>query len=93
MYRELQQTNRYLKELNKLLKRDSKQFDMEKLRIVIEMLQNGETIPAKYSKHPLQGELNGYMDIHITPDWVLIYKTDEEYVYLHRTGTHSDIYG
>jgi mRNA interferase YafQ len=93
MIKNLQQTNRYLKELNKLLRRGNEQFDMEKLRAVIEMLQNGTPIPVKYSNHPLHGELKGYFDLHITPDWVLIYKTDSENVYLYRTGTHSDIYG
>jgi mRNA interferase YafQ len=88
----LKQSNRYLKELSKILKRDTKQFDMDKLRTVIELLQKGAVLPAKYNNHPLHGTLKGFMGLHITPDWVLVYRTDNEYVYLQRIGTHSDIY-
>jgi mRNA interferase YafQ len=93
MTKKLQQTNRYLKELGKLLKRDSKQFDMVKLEEVIKMLREGSPIPPRYFVHPLHGNLKDYMGLHITPDWVLVYRTDKENLYLFRTGTHSDIYG
>lgn len=31
---------------------------------------------------------------HITPDWLLIYEIDHDilYLYLTRTGTHSDLF-
>ncbi|WP_414628476.1 type II toxin-antitoxin system mRNA interferase toxin, RelE/StbE family [Tetragenococcus muriaticus] len=32
------------------------------------------------------------MECHIQPDWLLIYEIDEEYLYLLRTGTHSDLF-
>ncbi|NQT57244.1 MAG: type II toxin-antitoxin system YafQ family toxin [Desulfobacteraceae bacterium] len=39
----------------------------------------------------LQGRYSGYMECHIEPDWLLIWKADREAVYLTRTGTHSDL--
>ncbi|MDR0947425.1 MAG: type II toxin-antitoxin system YafQ family toxin [Ruminococcus sp.] len=93
MIKMLQPTHRYLKDLNKLLKRDSKQYDMDKLRIVTDMLKSGEPIPPKYENHPLRGQLSGFWGLHITPDWVLVYGVDDKNVYLQRMGTHSDIYG
>jgi mRNA interferase YafQ len=29
---------------------------------------------------------------HIEPDWLPIYKVDGDYLYLVRTGTHSDLF-
>ena len=43
--------------------------------------------------HPLKGKWTGYRDCHIEPDWVLIYKIDEELLFLTNTGTHSDLFG
>ena len=37
---------------------------------------------------------SGRRECHITPDWLLIYEYDEEvlYLYLTRTGSHSDLF-
>lgn len=32
-------------------------------------------------------------DIHIEPDWLLIYKADDENLWLIRTGSHADLFG
>ena len=32
-------------------------------------------------------------DLHIEPDWVLIYCVDGEVVRFERTGTHADLFG
>ena len=32
-------------------------------------------------------------DLHIEPDWVLIYCVDGEAVRFERTGTHADLFG
>jgi mRNA interferase YafQ len=93
MIKRLQPTHRYLRDLKKLMKRDSKQYDMEKLRLVTDMLCAGEPLPPKYENHPLHGQLSGFWGLHIMPDWVLVYGMDDENVYLQHTGTHSDIYG
>ncbi len=41
----------------------------------------------------LIGDYKGYRDLHIYPDWLLIYKkTPEELILiLSRTGSHSDL--
>ena len=59
-----------------------------------ERLANGETLDAKYKDHPLIGDYEDFRECHIKPDWLLIYRIDDEELelYLFRTGTHSDLF-
>ncbi len=66
--------------------------DMAKLRDVILLLLAGEPLPPRYKDHPLKGEWQNFRDCHIEPDWVLIYKIEDNNVHLVRTGTHSDLF-
>lgn len=66
--------------------------DMRKMRKVLSILASGEIIPERYKDHPLKSNWKGYRDIHIEPDWILIYKLEgNTIVLLAATGTHSDI--
>lgn len=81
----------FKKDFKKLKKRG---LDVEKLRKVIEMLANSETLPKEYKDHPLIGNYNGYRECHIQPDWLLVYKIENNALILtlFRTGTHSDLF-
>ena len=61
---------------------------------VIDLLSKGETLPAKYSNHPLKGKYKGYYDCHILPDLVLIYKIEKEKItlLLFDLETHSKLF-
>lgn len=82
-----------------LFKRDVKRAEkrgknIAALRTVLRLLITGEPIPSAYKDHPLKGNWKHYRDLHIEPDWLLIYKADEaKNVWLVRTGTHADIFG
>ena len=67
--------------------------DLQKLKAVLELLIDGEPLPAAFKDHPLRGNFAGSRDCHIEPDWVLIYTLTEEntHVRFERTGTHSDL--
>ncbi len=69
-------------------------LDMEKLKAVIEMLRRQEALAPKYRDHALKGEYAGYRECHIQPDWLLVYKVDEDMLtlVLARTGSHSDLF-
>ena len=69
-------------------------YNVRLLEEVIEILANGETLPEKYKDHSLNGDYSDCRECHITPDWLLIYKIndDELILYLTRTGTHSDLF-
>jgi mRNA interferase YafQ len=84
-------TKKFKKDLKTAEKRG---YDIELLTEVIIRLSNGEQLDEKYNDHALQGEYKGCRECHITPDWLLIYKIAKKsiYLYLTRTGTHSDLF-
>lgn len=85
--KELRFTARFKKDVN-LCKKQGK--DIEKLKKILNFLIKGEEIPAKYKDHPLKGNWSGYRDLHIEPDWVLIYKNvNNQVVLLVATGSHA----
>ncbi len=67
--------------------------DMEKLRVIIDLLLAAQPLPRELGDHPLKGDWKPRRDIHIEPDWLLIYRVDDDLVRFERTGTHSDIFG
>ena len=67
--------------------------DKGNLRAFIELLTTHSPIPNEYKDHSLKGDYKGYRDLHIEPDWLLIYKRDEKNLWLVRTGSHADIFG
>ena len=67
--------------------------DMAKLRHAIGLLVAGQPLPRELNDHPLKGEWKSSRDLHIEPDWVLIYSADDDVVRFERTGTHADLFG
>ena len=47
-----------------------------------------------YYLNSLTGNYEGFRECHITPDWLLIYRIEENnlILVLLRTGTHSDLF-
>jgi mRNA interferase YafQ len=66
--------------------------DMTKLRNLILLLAEETPLPVRYKDHPLSGEWKHHRDSHIEPDWLLLYKIDDNDFYLVRTGTHADLF-
>jgi mRNA interferase YafQ len=66
--------------------------DMAKLRHVLQLLIDNARLPPRLRDHPLRGDWKGWRDLHIEPDWLLIYKADSEAVRFERTGTHADLF-
>jgi mRNA interferase YafQ len=58
------------------------------------LIQQETDIPAKHTDHPLTGNWIGFRELHINPDWLLIYKLipKEKTVVFTRTGSHSDLF-
>ncbi len=87
--KELIRTTQFKKEFKLMLKRNKNQA---KLAEVLELLIINKSLPAKYKDHRLIGNYSGSRELHIEPDWLLIYRTTNEAVVLERTGTHSDLF-
>jgi mRNA interferase YafQ len=66
---------------------------MARLVAIVDALRNRRPLDARQRDHVLEGEWRRYRECHVEPDWLLIYRLDEETVYLARTGTHSDLFG
>lgn len=58
-------------------------------------LSMGEVLPDKNKDHALTGNWVGHRECHILPDWLLVYRLEEDVLVLTltRTGTHSDLLG
>ena len=54
----------------------------------------GEELSEKYKDHGLTGNWLGYRECHIQPDWLLIYRMDQDVLVLilARTGSHSHLF-
>ena len=60
---------------------------------VILLLADGQPLPEKNRDHALSGNWFGHRECHIAPDWLLIYRLENDLLILTltRTGTHSDL--
>ncbi len=85
-------TTQFKKDFKLAMRRSMK---IELLEEVIAMLAMGETLPDKHKDHALTGNWVGHRECHILPDWLLIYRIEDEVLVLTlaRTGTHSDLFG
>lgn len=80
---------RFKKDLKKY---GHKQAVIDAFDEVVDLLRRGQKLPEKYRDHPLSGNYNGYRECHIKPDVLLIYRTDEERLYLARIGSHAELF-
>ena len=81
--------------LKKDLKRSKNRGkDLNKLYSIITKLQNQTLLDPSHKDHPLTGNYEGFRELHIEPDWLLIYaiKDDILVLSLTRTGSHSDLF-
>lgn len=92
MNRDIIWTTQFKKDYKLALKRH---LNIELLDDIIRTLSRGETLPEKCKDHPLSGDWIGHRECHIQPDWLLIYRVENDILVLTlaRTGTHSDLFG
>jgi mRNA interferase YafQ len=84
-------SNQFKKDL-KLAKRRGLQLEL--LQTVVNTLASGQSLEAKYHDHSLTGNYRSFRECHIEPDWLLVYRIedDELELFLFRTGTHTDLF-
>jgi len=70
-------------------------LDIKLLEDVITILAMGRKLPADNRDHEFTGSWKGHRECHIRPDWLLIYRIEDNVLVLtlSRTGTHSDLFG
>ncbi len=85
-------TTQFKKDYKLAMKRGLK---IDLLEDIIAALAMGESLPEKNKDHALTGNWAGYRECHILPDWLLVYRIEDDVLVLTltRTGTHSDLFG
>lgn len=63
------------------------------LEAILLLLLAGTALPERLYDHPLHGDYDGYRELHIKSDWLLIYKAEDETLVLVRIGSHAELFG
>lgn len=84
-------SSKFKKDFKVIVKRG---YDISLFEEVLNLLREEKPLPEKYSDHALKGDYIGHSECHITPDWLLIYKKENDMITLSltRTGSHSDLF-
>lgn len=84
-------SNQFKRDLKLLAKR---KLNLDLLEEVVEKLANQQPLEKKNKDHALTGNYVGFRECHIQPDWLLIYRIDDDrlFLFLSRTGSHSDLF-
>lgn len=85
-------SSRFKKSLKRVKRLPS--FNAEKLKRVIRILSNGESLPPSYKDHGLVGSLKDFRECHVAPDILLIYQIDDGLLVLTLAaiGKHSQLF-
>lgn len=87
----LKPTTQFKRDLKKAQKQNK---NLDLLNKVLQQLADGIPLPEKNHDHALTGNYAGCRECHIQPDWLLIYEIAEDtlFLYLTRTGSHSELF-
>lgn len=86
--REIATTTRFIKDLRRAKKRGR---NLTKLASCIEHIRT-DMLPKTAQPHKLAGQKRDIWDLHIEPDWILLYEIDATTLTLIRTGSHADLF-
>lgn len=82
------------------MKRDVKRMkkrgkDISKLTAVLSVLASGNSLPEQNRDHQLVGNMSDFRECHIEPDWLLVYRKEDDALILTatETGSHADLFG
>ena len=68
-------TTSFKKDYKRAIKRGLK---IELLEQVVALLAMGEPLPDKNRDHDLSGDWAGHRECHILPDWLLVYRIEDD---------------
>ena len=87
---EVKETNQFKRDY-RLAKRRGQNVQL--LKDIVIQLANDQPLPEKNRDHALTGDWKGFRECHVTPDWLLVYKKENDILVLTltRLGSHSDL--
>jgi mRNA interferase YafQ len=88
---QVEYTSKFKRDL-KLAKRRRKNLSL--LQEIMNFIMHEKTLSPQLKDHPLTSNWSHHRELHIEPDWLLIYKLipKERVVIFVRTGTHADLF-
>jgi mRNA interferase YafQ len=88
---EVEYTTQFKRDL-KLAKKRKK--NLVALQRIMRNIEFEEPLNPRFKDHQLTGNWKNHRELHIEPEWLLIYKLipEEKVVIFTRTGTHSDLF-
>lgn len=70
----------------------SRWYDMTKLKEILLILVNDENLDARYKNHQLKWNLSHLQELHIAPNWLLLYQYIwDNIIRFDATWTHNDL--
>lgn len=89
--RKVEYTGQFKRDLRLSERRHKNLVSLQK---IMKLIENEKPLDLRLKDHSLSGNWSSYRELHIEPDWLLIYKilTDKNTVVFVRTGTHSDLF-
>ena len=91
MMYEIRVTNRFKKHIKLCKKRG---LNLEIVENTIDLLAESGTLPLEHKAHKLSGDFVDCWECLLKPNWLLIWKQNDNELYLLflGTGTHSDLF-
>jgi mRNA interferase YafQ len=66
--------------------------DINKLKKLMALITNEVPLPRMCHEHLLHGAYEGCTECHVEPNWLLVYRFEDDIVHFARTGTQSDLF-
>ena len=85
----IRQSIRFRRDVKRLKRQGA---DLAKLQTIIRQLVAQTSLVDAYQDHALISNWKGFRECHIQPDWLLIYRVEENELQLARTGSHADLF-
>lgn len=86
----IRQSTRFRRDVKRLRRQN---VDLSELERVVSILATKEQLDERYRDHALVGNWKGFRECHIQPDWLLIYRIENDELQLARTGSHAELFG
>jgi mRNA interferase YafQ len=86
----IRQSSRFRRDVKRLRRQGA---DLVHLQSIIRELAAGKMLAARYRDHALIGNWKGFRECHVQPDWLLIYRIENDELQLARTGSHAQLFG
>jgi mRNA interferase YafQ len=86
----IRQSTQFRRDVKRLLRQG---VNLSRLEAIITTLATQESLEVRLRDHALVGDWYGFRECHIQPDWLLIYRIEDNELRLARTGSHAQLFG